>query len=239
MELQPDREYDLRLGESFSSNSSISFHKIRYDFKPASTAESTDPAELKVKPGGHVSLTVPSGQDNVTEYQGSDQPLQKECVLIVDEKTGTVTLEKLTSYLQLKQVKRMRENGSKTVGAKKTALTNPVTPLAPDPIVQRTSATTVSAATATTVATSEQPAAAKGPSMSSLSESGSSSSGSDSSDDDDDDDDDDEKKEKEEEKPEEEENPFIKQLTADLAADLAHSSESDDESDDSDSDDDS
>lgn len=47
-----------------------------------------------------------SGQSSQTVYKGSKKPYStKECVLIVDEATGEVTLEKLGDNVMLKRAR--------------------------------------------------------------------------------------------------------------------------------------
>lgn len=40
-----------------------------------------------------------------TVFKGSQRPYQKECVLIIDRVTGEITLEKLSSNIQVKKTR--------------------------------------------------------------------------------------------------------------------------------------
>lgn len=73
-----------------------------------------------------------------TLFKGSQKPYQKECVLIIDKNTGEITLEKLSSNIQ---VKKTRTESHK---APAPAPNRPLTPVEhpPAPIAQRTSTKT-------------------------------------------------------------------------------------------------
>jgi ELL-associated factor len=55
-----------------------------------------------------VTVTVPhldgAGTPH-TVFKGSQRPYQKECVLIIDRVTGEITLEKLSSNIQVKKTR--------------------------------------------------------------------------------------------------------------------------------------
>lgn len=98
---------ELKLGQSFTSNSSSSFHTLRYDFKPASV-DMTKMATVAVGENHQVTVTVPhmdGAGTPQTIFKGSHRPYKKECVLIFDRKTGEVTLEKLTHNVQVKKTR--------------------------------------------------------------------------------------------------------------------------------------
>ncbi|XP_068716247.1 ELL-associated factor 1-like isoform X1 [Montipora capricornis] len=107
-----DREYELRLGNSFHSRGGpkTAFHTIRYDFKPASV-DTTRPAELVVGEKNEVTVTVPHVQDNSnTIYRGSKRSCTKEFILVVDKDKKTFTLERIESTIpQLKKVRSSRQ----------------------------------------------------------------------------------------------------------------------------------
>ena len=44
-----------------------------------------------------------------TVYKGNKRPCQKECVLIIDHKTGEITLERLAADLRLKKTRYVRK----------------------------------------------------------------------------------------------------------------------------------
>lgn len=103
-----DREYELRLGNSFHSRGApkTAFHTVRYDFKPASV-DTTRPAELVVSEKNEVTVTVPHVQDDSnTIYRGSKRICTKEFILVVDKDKKTFTLERIESTIpQLKKVR--------------------------------------------------------------------------------------------------------------------------------------
>lgn len=98
---------ELKLGSSFSNSKGTAFHTLRYDFKPASVDENKV-ATLDVGANHQVTVTVPhldgSGTTQ-TVFKGSHRPYQRECVLIIDRNTGEITLEKLSTNIQLKKTR--------------------------------------------------------------------------------------------------------------------------------------
>ncbi|XP_071803143.1 uncharacterized protein [Asterias amurensis] len=103
--------HQLKLGRSFDRDRHRAFHTVRYDFKPASI-DHTKEALLEVGEGHEVNITLPNVESKGTAYtkfKGSKRPLQKECVLIYDHRTGEFTLERLTCNMQ---VKKQREEGT-------------------------------------------------------------------------------------------------------------------------------
>lgn len=101
-----EQEFELILGDSFlSSRPNNGFHTVRYDFKPASV-DMSQPGNLEVGDGGEVTVSLPNTQDSgTTVYKGSKKPCPKECILIVDKEKKTITLERLTSTIQLKKIR--------------------------------------------------------------------------------------------------------------------------------------
>lgn len=78
---------------------------FRYDFKPASV-DTTKPAALEVGVNNQVTVSVPNSDGNGTNvFKGPRKPYTKECVLIIDNETGEVTLEKLTHNIQMKKTR--------------------------------------------------------------------------------------------------------------------------------------
>ncbi|XP_022099917.1 ELL-associated factor 2-like isoform X2 [Acanthaster planci] len=103
--------HQLKLGRSFDRDKHRAFHTIRYDFKPKSVDHSKE-AVLEVGEGNEVTITLPNVESKgtmCTKFKGSKRPLQKECVLIYDHRTGEFTLERLTCNVQ---VKKQREEGT-------------------------------------------------------------------------------------------------------------------------------
>lgn len=97
---------ELKIGTSFLNNRTA-FHTLRYDFKPASVVSSSKHASVEVGANAEVTVThheaVGAPQ---TVFKGSTRPCQKECVLIIDRATGQVTLEKLSTNIQLKKTRQ-------------------------------------------------------------------------------------------------------------------------------------
>ncbi|XP_065571294.1 ELL-associated factor 2-like [Artemia franciscana] len=97
---------ELKLGSSFYKKDSP-FHTVKYDFKPASV-DTSQMADLEIGTSNEVSVTVPhlegSGTTH-TVFKGSKRPYTKECILIIDHKTGEITLERLGVNVQLKKTR--------------------------------------------------------------------------------------------------------------------------------------
>ncbi len=104
--------HPLKLGKSFDRDSrgnsnDTAFHSVRYDFKPASV-DTSQVASLEIGERDSVSVVLPHVEGSGTKstvYKGNKRPSQKDCVLIIDNKTGEITLERLTSNIQLKKTR--------------------------------------------------------------------------------------------------------------------------------------
>lgn len=98
---------ELKLGPTFTSNKSMAFHTLKYDFKPASV-DVSKMAKVDVGTNNTMTVTVPhldgAGIPH-TVFKGSQRPYSKECVLIIDRITGEITLEKLSSNIQVKKTR--------------------------------------------------------------------------------------------------------------------------------------
>nr|CAG4644460.1 EOG090X0IV9 [Lepidurus arcticus] len=97
---------ELRLGSSFTGKNNP-FHTIRYDFKPASV-DTSKMACVEVANNNQVTVTVPhcDGAGTAsTVFRGPQKPYGKECVLIIDNETGEITLERLSQSLMLKKTR--------------------------------------------------------------------------------------------------------------------------------------
>ncbi|XP_069702975.1 ELL-associated factor 1 [Periplaneta americana] len=98
---------ELKLGPSFTNSRGNSFHTLRYDFKPASV-DVSKVATVDVGQNQQVTVTVPhldgAGTPH-TVFKGSQRPYHKECVLIIDRVTGEITLEKLSTNIQVKKTR--------------------------------------------------------------------------------------------------------------------------------------
>ncbi|XP_045447744.1 ell-associated factor Eaf [Melitaea cinxia] len=99
---------ELKLGTSFTNNKASQYHTIKYDFKPASV-DVNKMATVDVGTNNQVTVTVPhldgAGVPQ-TVFKGSQRPYAKECVLIIDRVTGEITLEKLSSNIQVKKTRQ-------------------------------------------------------------------------------------------------------------------------------------
>ncbi|RWS28490.1 ELL-associated factor 1-like protein [Leptotrombidium deliense] len=96
---------------------------IADDFKPASV-DTTKTASVEFVENNKATVTVPNvdGSGNAyTVFKGSKKPHQKECVLIIDNETGEITLERLTQNIV---VKKTRAEGT----SKAQLLQRPITP---------------------------------------------------------------------------------------------------------------
>lgn len=86
----------------------LSFNKYFVDdFKPASVDKGKEGC-IEVGDGNEVTVTLPhvaGSKTSCTVYKGSKKPVQKECVLIYDHNTGELTLERITSQLQVKKTR--------------------------------------------------------------------------------------------------------------------------------------
>ncbi|KAK3932393.1 Ell-associated factor Eaf [Frankliniella fusca] len=110
-------ERPLKLGPSFTNPRGTAFHTLKYDFKPASV-DVSKMASVAVEMNQQVTVTVPHLDGAGTEhtvFKGSQRPYQKECVLIIDRRTGEVVLEKLSSNIQVKKTRK--ETNKATAGA--------------------------------------------------------------------------------------------------------------------------
>lgn len=119
--LGPQR-HELKFGSSFMNSKSTSFHTLRYDFKPASV-DANKRATVDVGSNHQVTVTVPHHDGSGTAhtvFKGSQQPYKKECVLIIDRDTGEITLEKLSTCIQLKKTRQessQKHHGSTSLSA--------------------------------------------------------------------------------------------------------------------------
>ncbi|XP_014474901.1 PREDICTED: ell-associated factor Eaf [Dinoponera quadriceps] len=98
---------ELKLGSTFTNNSSTAFHTLKYDFKPASV-DVSKMANVDAGADNTMTVTVPhldgAGTPH-TVFKGSQRPHHKECVLIIDKTTGEFILEKLTANIQVKKTR--------------------------------------------------------------------------------------------------------------------------------------
>jgi len=81
-----------------------SYHTLRYDFKPASI-NSEEPASLELTPTGQVTIKAPNVAGSLssqTVFRGQRRPHVKECLLVIDNSTGEMVLQKLTDNITVK-----------------------------------------------------------------------------------------------------------------------------------------
>uniref|UniRef100_A0A1S4L8P7 Ell-associated factor Eaf n=2 Tax=Ixodes scapularis TaxID=6945 RepID=A0A1S4L8P7_IXOSC len=77
------------------------------DFKPASV-DTSKSANVEVGEKNQITVTVPHIEGSGTAhtvFKGSQRPYQRECVLVVDNVTGEITLERLSCNIQLKKTR--------------------------------------------------------------------------------------------------------------------------------------
>ncbi|KAK0089692.1 hypothetical protein PV325_006115 [Microctonus aethiopoides] len=90
---------ELKLGPTFTND--------KNDFKPASV-DVSKMASVDVGLNNTMTVTVPhldgAGIPH-TIFKGSHRPYSKECVLIIDRVTGEITLERLSSNIQVKKTR--------------------------------------------------------------------------------------------------------------------------------------
>jgi len=111
--LELGRDYELTVGSSLQSGrAKEAYHLMRYDFKPASIETSSRPAHFEVGENKGVTLTIPNESGgSATRYKGGRKPCTKDCVLIIDKKTGQITLERFTSTIPLKKCRNDKTGG--------------------------------------------------------------------------------------------------------------------------------
>ncbi|CAF1197661.1 unnamed protein product [Rotaria sp. Silwood1] len=111
--LEDGKAYDLEFGDTWNSindgnSSKYAYHTIKYDFKPASVAKS-EQAELSVGSTQDVSITLPNVEGSLTQstkFSGSTKPYTpKECLMIIDPRTGKIVLERLSANVRVKNVR--------------------------------------------------------------------------------------------------------------------------------------
>ncbi|CAH8431423.1 unnamed protein product [Dicrocoelium dendriticum] len=105
--MQLNGTYDVKLGKSFLDPNSAKYLTMRCDFMPASV-DRTQPGSIKVDDSKEVVVNLPnvaSVGSGSTVFRGSARPVQKECILIYNKKTGELTLERIAHAVQLKKTR--------------------------------------------------------------------------------------------------------------------------------------
>lgn len=142
----PAGEYDLKPGATFGENRNNvekpQYHTLRYDFKPQSVASDSD-SFIAIGTNGDVQVVMPTSNDDLTVFKGSQKPVkaEKECLLFFDTATGTIRLEKLNSNILVKktrdlestehlraEVERLRAPKKETPSATSASSAPPVLP---------------------------------------------------------------------------------------------------------------
>lgn len=82
------------------------FSNFLDDFKPASVVSASKHASIEVGQNQQITVThLETAGAPQTVFKGSQRPYHKECVLIIDRTTGDITLEKLSTNIQLKKTR--------------------------------------------------------------------------------------------------------------------------------------
>ncbi|CAD5207397.1 unnamed protein product [Bursaphelenchus okinawaensis] len=131
--------YELKIGQSFGkSRKNSDYHTLRYDFKPKSIGGETE-TFVAIKDNDDVQIAIASeGRDDITMYKGSKKPIKdgKECLLIFNETTGEMRLEKIASNINVKQTRKADDDADKVLREEVTRLrkTKPGKPKKSKPI---------------------------------------------------------------------------------------------------------
>ncbi|KAF7256491.1 hypothetical protein EG68_06848 [Paragonimus skrjabini miyazakii] len=105
--MQLNGTFDVKLGKSFMDPSSATYMTMRCDFMPASV-DRTQPGTIKVDEGKELVVNLPNVASvgaGSTVFRGSARPVQKECMLIYNKRTGELTLERIAYAVQLKKTR--------------------------------------------------------------------------------------------------------------------------------------
>ncbi|THD22838.1 ELL-associated factor [Fasciola hepatica] len=109
--MQLNGTFDVKLGKSFLEPSSATYITMRCDFMPASV-DRTKPGSIRVDESKEVVVNLPnvaSVAAGSTVFRGSARPVQKECILIYNKRTGELTLERIAHSVQLKKTREERK----------------------------------------------------------------------------------------------------------------------------------
>lgn len=93
------------------TTSSALYHTLRYDFKPASI-NGDEPASLELAKDGQVTIKAPNVGGSICTFKGQRRPHVKECLMVIDNRTGEVVLQKLTDNITVKATRTMAANGA-------------------------------------------------------------------------------------------------------------------------------
>lgn len=105
--------FDLKIGSSYAKGrKKTEYHTLRYDFKPKSIGKQTE-TFIGIGPSEEVQIAITSeNKDDLTTYKGAKKPIKdgKECLLIFDESTGKMRLEKIASNMNVKQTRKTNDD---------------------------------------------------------------------------------------------------------------------------------
>jgi len=100
-------DHRLHIGESYTGQ--LQYHSVKYDFKPPSIdfdkegILESDGTKCKIRLPNKIKNEQPAKQSTV--YEGKIQEIEKECILIIDRKTNTITLERVTSKVSVRNTR--------------------------------------------------------------------------------------------------------------------------------------
>lgn len=106
--------------QTLSISDGPNYHTLRYDFKPASV-NSEEPAILELTPNGQVTIKAPNvggSSANYTVFRGQRRPHVKECLLIIDNSTGEMVLQKLTDNIKVKATRTLGAGANNQLNAR-------------------------------------------------------------------------------------------------------------------------
>ncbi|CAL8075773.1 unnamed protein product [Calicophoron daubneyi] len=110
--MQLNGTFDVKLGKSFLDPNSATYMTMRCDFMPASVDRS-QPGSIRVDNGKEVVVNLPNVASvgaGSTIFRGSARPVQKECILIYNKRTGELTLERIAHAVQLKKTREEQKH---------------------------------------------------------------------------------------------------------------------------------
>merc|ERR1739838_503647 len=100
-------DHRLYVGESYTG--SLQYHRVKYDFKPPSIdfdkegILESDGTKCKIRFPNKIKNDQPTKASTV--YEGKIQEIEKECILIIDRKTNTITLGRVTSKVSVRNTR--------------------------------------------------------------------------------------------------------------------------------------
>uniref|UniRef100_A0A0N4ZEV4 Ell-associated factor Eaf n=1 Tax=Parastrongyloides trichosuri TaxID=131310 RepID=A0A0N4ZEV4_PARTI len=105
--------YKVNIGESLlSKDNGMTFHSVRYDFRPASISNGGSEMFLQFSDNNYVNVAVENETNNsLVLYKGSNNKIgnKKECIMLLDPNTNQLTIEKLNSQMRVKYLRNPQE----------------------------------------------------------------------------------------------------------------------------------